>query len=247
MTMLLRNMVRTYLRPSMIGQTWKSFDQILCLDIECTCDSPVQIHPMEIIEIACIKLDLNKTKPFNDSIQTSHMFHSYVKPVINPELTLFCQELTGIMQSTVEKADDINIVLKNFLKWLKDSSLIDENLEKNKEFAFATCGNFDLINIYPLFEDYLLKNDQIKNESNNHNQIPIYFKEWINVKRTFVNHKREWPKTLYNMMALLGEEPSGRLHSAKDDCRNLARVVECLHQNGCKFYVTNRMKRNIVM
>lgn len=233
--MILRNFTRNLLRTNRSNIRKTNVDYAICLDIECTCDSPVQIHPMEVIELACIKMDLTSppgAKSIVNRVAKYPMFHSYARPVINPELTLFCQELTGIMQSTVDEADTIDQVLRNWITWMKEEEMIDDNYEKRKNFAFAACGNFDLSLLSPIIKDCLF-NDNL--------ELPIYFKEWINVKKTFLNHKREWPKTLYHMMDLLNEVPTGRLHSARDDCKNLAKVVECLHLEGSTFQVTNKV------
>jgi len=206
----------------------------VCIDVECTCDSPLQIHPMEIIELACVKKELIPIEcESKDAAQTYSLFHSYVRPEVNPELTLFCQELTGIMQSTVDNAETIDKVTSKLLQWLKDENLVDDKYRKSKNFAFASCGNFDLKILTPPVQD---------NHFRSNSELPIYFKEWINVKKIFVNHKREWPRSLYHMTELLGIEPSGRLHSAKDDCLNLAKVVESLHKEGCELHVTNRIQ-----
>jgi inhibitor of KinA sporulation pathway (predicted exonuclease) len=217
-------------------------DVAVCIDIECTCDTPVQMQPMEIIEIACLKLDLigrqNQTRSFNkdktipSNLDKCPTFHSFVRPVINPKLTLFCQELTGVLQTTVDKAETIEVVIDNLFKWLQDEELIDKDNMRTRQFAFASCGNFDLNLLSPLVSSHKFNNDL---------ELPIYFREWINVKKTFVNHKRGWPKGLYHMLELLGEEPSGRLHSAVDDCKNLARVIECLYADGCKFHITSKL------
>lgn len=221
--MILRAFTRGLFRTNRPGL--RQVECAVCIDIECTCDSPQQIYPMELIEIACRKIELGKP-------ETTHKeFHSFVRPVINPELTLFCTELTGIMQSTVDQADSTEKVMENWIDWMKRTGLIGDNLEMKTEFAFATCGNFDV-----KFLSSIINNIYY----NNNLESPIYFKEWINVKKTFVNHKREWPRNLYHMMELLDIEPYGRLHSAKDDCRNLAKIVECLHSDGCPLFVTNK-------
>lgn len=237
--MILRNFARNLLRKNR-GLTSKHepVDYAVCIDIECTCDEPTQIYPMEVIEVACLKLDINNIQAKEHGHgatpkPTIHpCFHSYVRPLINPELTLFCQDLTGIMQETVDKAETIDKVTDNLIHWLKDQDLVSDNFSMKKNFAFASCGNFDLNLLSPLISDCRF---------NNHQELPIYFKEWINVKKTFVNHKGEWPKSLYHMLELLDEDPIGRIHSARDDCKNLARVIECLHREGCKFFVTNKL------
>lgn len=211
----------------------KPVDVALCLDIECTCDSPLQIYPMEIIEIACVRYDLTNSrnesnKPFRQPVK----FHSYIKPVINPKLTLFCQELTGIVQSTVDNAPTIETTSQELFKWLQDINMIDSNYDKEENFAFVTCGNFDLHKLSPIIRDVCFER--------NPDRLPIYFKEWINVKKSFVNHEKIWPRNMYHMLDLLQLEPMGRLHSALDDCVNVARIVECLHNNGVEFTITDR-------
>lgn len=235
-SLVLKNFTRGLLKLNRaLGKHARPIDQIVCIDIECTCDSPVQIYPLELIEIACLRVDLtsikNTSKNTHGQSSNYNMFHSYVKPIENPQLTPFCQELTGIMQPTVDDADTVEKVFSNWMDWMKSEDLIDDNLEKKQDFAFASCGNFDIHTLSPELISFF----------NMDGDLPIYFKEWINVKRTFVSHKNVWPKGLLNMLALLNLEPSGRLHSAKDDCKNLARVIECLHHNGCKFKINSRM------
>lgn len=231
--MILRTFTRNMFRANRATKS-QPIDYAICIDIECTCDSPIQIHPMEVIELACLKLDLTKIqKTRNNHVDHYSTFHQYVRPVINPNLTLFCQDLTGILQSTIDNAEPVEQVVKKLMLWLKDEDLIDDNFERKRNFAFASCGNFDLNLLSPIIRDL---------QFNNNLELPIYFREWINVKKTFVNHKREWPKGLYHMLEMLGEKPSGRLHSAKDDCKNLARIVECLHLEGCKFNVTSKVQ-----
>lgn len=242
MTMILRTFTRQLLRRTgpVVADFKRTVDQTVCIDLECTCDSPVQISPMEVIEIACYKydltnIDLSKNKVVRKKSNISHdnIFHRYVKPIANPELTVFCQDLTGIIQSDVDNAQTIDVVLKELFNWLKKESLIDDQMNQKQNFAFASCGNFDLKLLSPITRTCMF-DDKLE-------LLPIYFKEWINVKKLFVNHKREWPNGLHHMMELLGEESEGRLHSAKDDCLNLAKVVDCLHHDGCIFHITNRL------
>ena len=39
------------------------------------------------------------------------VFHQYVKPKLNPKLSEFCTELTGIVQDTVDKGKSIEEAL----------------------------------------------------------------------------------------------------------------------------------------
>ena len=47
-------------------------------------------------------------------------FHSFVRPKLNPRLTEFCQQATGISQKQVDAAPDFIQVLESFQEWLID-------------------------------------------------------------------------------------------------------------------------------
>lgn len=231
--MLLRSFTRNLLRLNKPVNESKFVDYAVCIDIECTCDSPVQIHPMEIIELACLKVDLTAPKSRASNVASSQAsFRSFVRPVINPELTNFCLDLTGISQQIVDKSETIDKVVPRFLSWLVEQNLVDENLTSRENFSFASCGNFDMKLMTPIVRDCL---------ANEKRELPHYFNSWINVKKIFVNHNQKWPKSLYHMLELLDEIPEGTPHSAIDDCKNLAKVVERLHKDGFKFHPTTRI------
>lgn len=229
--MLQRTFTRNLLRLNKLVDQSRLVDYAVCIDIECTCDTPVQIHPMEIIELACLKIDLNNPKTTGQKKlpSTFPQFHSFVRPVINPNLTDFCQDLTGITQQVVDKSDTIDRVVPRLLLWLEEQNLVDKHLTCREKFSFASCGNFDMKLLSPIVRDHLLDKKL---------QLPDYFNQWINVKKIFVNHKDQWPKSLYHMLEMLDKSPEGRPHSALDDCTNLAQVVERLNRDGCKFYPT---------
>ena len=65
---------------------------LLVLDFEATCgESGFPREQMEIIEFPTILYDLQMKREVD-------RFHEYVKPVIRPQLTEFCTQLTGITQ-----------------------------------------------------------------------------------------------------------------------------------------------------
>lgn len=238
--MISRQFTRGLLRYNKtLKRDLKPINYAVCVDIECNCDSPVQLEVMEVIEISCLKVDISKSRAdaqeymtIAEKVENSPTFHRFVKPAIQPKLTTFCQELTGIMQETVDKAQPFDKMLGELMNWLKVEQLIDTRGDRMESFAFASCGNFDLNTVNSMYRGI---------QSNNNLELPVYFKEWINIKKTFVNHKKEWPKSLHHMLELIGEEPSGRLHSARDDCKNLAKVVSWLYRDGCEFYITNKL------
>ena len=66
------------------------------------------------------------------------VFHSFVRPVINPKLSEFCRNLTGIEQTTVDAADPFPVVHDRFLAWM-DGHGLREGL-----FTLVTDGPFDM-------------------------------------------------------------------------------------------------------
>ena len=64
-------------------------------------------------------------------------FQTYVKPTIDPVLTPFCTELTGITQEHVDGGVDITVALQNAHEFLRSEGLF------SSEFIFMSCGDFD--------------------------------------------------------------------------------------------------------
>lgn len=180
------------------------FDRLLVLDFEATCDSKRgTIRPQEIIEFPVLNVETN-------SFEIVGTFHRYVKPEIHPTLTPFCTSLTGIIQDMVEDEAPLKTVMEDFHKWLLSQDLF------NKEFAFVTCGDWDLKELLPR---QFLHTGQV---------IPAYFKSWINIKMIFAESTGVYPRNLSHMLSHANLVQSGRLHSGIDDCRNIAAVVRFL-------------------
>ncbi|GIX66695.1 ERI1 exoribonuclease 3 [Caerostris extrusa] len=191
----------------------QKFDYFLVLDIEATCDCPVNIHPQEIIEFPVLKVN-------GKSFKTEAVFHSYVKPVIYPNLSDFCSGLTGIIQEMVDDQPEFKIVFKNFLSWLE----MEEILKPGVNFAFVTCSDPDLEYFFPM----QCKVSDI--------EVPDFMKQWINVKRSFCdNSPYVWPANLDAMMKYCELKSEGELHSGIDDAKNIAKVIKDLAERGYIF------------
>ena len=94
------------------------------LDFEATCWNNKERHIREIIEFPSI---LYKVTPKNNIIYISE-FSEFVKPTINPILSDFCTQLTGITQDQVNNSDEFPIVYKRHIKWLQTNIPYDKNL-----------------------------------------------------------------------------------------------------------------------
>jgi inhibitor of KinA sporulation pathway (predicted exonuclease) len=87
-----------------------SIPKYLCvLDFEATCWERSDEH--EIIEFPSVIIDL-KTNKIVDKIQL------FVRPKINPVVSKFCNELTGITQEQVDKGLSFPDALKQHHKFL---------------------------------------------------------------------------------------------------------------------------------
>jgi len=69
--------------------------------------------------------------------------------------------------------------------------------------------------------------------------VPAYFDEWINVKKSYHKTKRIFPRSLGAMLSGLGLTFEGRQHSGIDDSVNIARIVKVLAQEGHVFTNTS--------
>lgn len=110
------------------------FDYICVYDFECQCTdhengaAPLKFN--EIIEFPVVVVDVKQKK-------IVHEFHTYVKPEIEPKLTPFCTELTGITQDQVDKGVILQEALRQLHMFLKEKKIVET------EFVFASCGDFD--------------------------------------------------------------------------------------------------------
>uniref|UniRef100_A0A8C5QYF3 ERI1 exoribonuclease family member 3 n=1 Tax=Leptobrachium leishanense TaxID=445787 RepID=A0A8C5QYF3_9ANUR len=135
------------------------YHYFLVLDFEATCDKP-QIHPQEIIEFPILKLN-------GRTMEIESTFHTYVQPVVHPQLTPFATELTGIIQEMVDNQPTLCQVLERVEEWMAKEGLLDPSVKS----IFVTCGDWDLKLMLPGQCEYLGL------------QVADYFKQWINLKK----------------------------------------------------------------
>uniref|UniRef100_A0A8B9ETQ3 ERI1 exoribonuclease 3 n=1 Tax=Anser cygnoides TaxID=8845 RepID=A0A8B9ETQ3_ANSCY len=168
----------------------RRYHYFLVLDFEATCDKP-QIHPQEIIEFPILKLN-------GRTMEIESTFHMYVQPVVHPQLTPFCTELTGIIQGMVDGQPSLQQVLERVDEWMAKEGLLDPSVKS----IFVTCGDWDLKVMLPGQCQYL--------------GLPVadYFKQWINLKKAYSFAMGSWPKNgLLDMNKGLNLQHIGRPHS----------------------------------
>lgn len=201
----------------------QKFDYFLILDFEATCDQERSFKPPEIIEFPTVVLNAK-------TLQKEGEFHYYVKPIVNPKLTPFCIDLTGIQQEWVDQGLLLPEVLQKYDEWLRKQGFI----ESTKKIAFVTCGDWDLLT--------MLTSECRRRKL----KKPSYFNQWINIKKEF--------QRFYNFSGMLGMagmlnklkiELTGKHHSGIDDCRNITKIVIRMIQEGCILNITSQIEEKI--
>ncbi|XP_078657354.1 ERI1 exoribonuclease 3-like [Branchiostoma floridae x Branchiostoma belcheri] len=200
-----------------VGIQPQGFDYFLVLDFEATCDNNNTPKPQEIIEFPVLKVS-------GTTFETEATFHTYVQPEAHPLLTPFCTELTGIIQDMVDGQPTLTQTLKDFDSWMCEQGLLTPGVSS----AFVTCGDWDLRTMLPSQCSYL------------NIPVPSYFRQWINIKKSYSQVTGHWGKGMMGMLRNLGLQHQGRHHSGIDDCQNIARILRELARRGGFFQVTSR-------
>ncbi len=84
----------------------------IVFDLESTCGPEIPNGESEIIEIGAVKL--------NEKLEIIDEFQAFVRPVLHPTITYFCEELTSIKQADVDTAGTFNEVAVDFNYWCND-------------------------------------------------------------------------------------------------------------------------------
>lgn len=188
---------------------------LLIVDFEATCTDTKFSNrdQMEIIEFPIIVLDIKHNMIVDE-------FHMFVKPTINPILTDFCKDLTGIAQEVVDNAKMLECVIR----------YAEVFISKYPNAAFVTDGDWDLRDQLPK----QLNNERITISDNFANKI----KNYKNLKREYVRcyipkHLRTGKYlTMKEMMRKFCMKFEGHLHSGIDDARNITRIVQQMIKDG---------------
>lgn len=169
-------------------------------DLEATCwenEWEARGKRREIIEIGGLLID--------EHGETQSRFESFVRPVIHPMLSDFCQQLTTISQVDVNQADTFPEVIEDFQEWI--------GLHNDEEYLLCSWGYFD--------RSALAKDCY-------YHQLPA---EWT---RKHINLKDQYPR-IKNIPRAMGlkkalhkenMEFEGTMHRGIDDAINLAKIFK---------------------
>nr|CAD7438108.1 unnamed protein product [Timema bartmani] len=206
----------------------KLFPYYVIVDFEATCEEVnAPNYPHEIIEFPAVLVDTEKQKVLDH-------FQAYCRPVLNPTLSDFCVELTGITQDQVESASLFPEVLANFEAWLAKHKLGTKH-----KYAVVTDGPWDM-------GRFLYGQCKISEIS-----YPQFGKKWVNIRKVFSNFyrcKRFCLKLMLEHIEMIFE---GRPHCGLDDARNIARILLRMVKDGAsiqyneRIHLTSRDAKNI--
>lgn len=166
----------------------------ILFDIEATCwDGYHSNGIQEIIEIGALSLDR-----FGEEIGS---FGLLVSPTINPRLSQFCKELTGITQQNVEEAAVFDVAYEKFEEWVSP----------DLDTWFVSWGTFD----------WEILNEECYRAVNAASMIQNH----MDLQSAYTQLKSLSPRTSLAKAVELEEwEFDGSPHRALPDTRNMARI-----------------------
>ncbi|RON55587.1 3'-5' exonuclease [Pseudomonas frederiksbergensis] len=190
------------------GTSIKSFDFMLCIDLEATCDELMEAEnlralivipdEMETIEIGLAVIDLRK-------METVEVFQRYVRPVLHPTLTDFCTNLTSIKQADVDAAQSFPVVATEFTAFL----------QKYPNALWGSWGDYDA--------------DQLAADALRANCTPMLRGvQHLDIERSYREIFACPSIGLRAAVEALGLNWSGQYHRGIDDAKNLADMVVLL-------------------
>ncbi|MEM9456768.1 MAG: 3'-5' exonuclease [Myxococcota bacterium] len=165
----------------------------LVVDLEATCDQHHGIprQETEIIEIGAVLVDRETLEPQGE-------FQTFVRPVIHPQITEFCTELTSITQDNVDGAPRFAQAMAELSQWLP------------RPVTMASWGAYD--------------HNQFRTEARRRRVTLPWGNDHFNIKEAFA--KRFGRRMgVSGALRRVGLTFDGRAHRGIDDARNIVRLL----------------------
>ncbi|KAJ3296683.1 3'-5' exoribonuclease 1 [Borealophlyctis nickersoniae] len=195
------------------------YDYYCVLDVEATCEEEADWdYPNEIIEWPVILID-------GRTMEVVGEFHEFVRPVMQPQLSSFCVQLTGITQEVVDAASTFPVVLGNFERWLRKYSRYPF-----PNVLFICDGPWDI-------RDFVRKQCEKSILDR-----PPYLRRFVDLRRLYVDFYKRERANLCGMLHAFGMSFEGREHSGVDDARNISRIVLQMMKDGCMIRENTELK-----
>jgi 3'-5' exoribonuclease 1 len=166
----------------------------IILDLEATCwQDKNQQHTSEIIEIGAVCVNQNK--------EIISQFSEFVKPILNPQLSNFCKDLTSIAQSQIDTAKTYDFVIQKFKEWI--------NI--NEEYVLCSWGFYD--------------KSQFKADCSLHKLDIKWLTNHISLKHQYAEIKNlNKPIGMGGALKLEKLSLDGTHHRGIDDAKNIAKI-----------------------
>ena len=169
--------------------------RFIIVDLEATCWENVRSYDrMEIIEIGAVEMSSPEASPTRE-------FNCFVRPVVEPQLSSFCVELTTIYQSLVDEADTFALTFHEFLDWIGP-----------EPYYLCSWGGYD--------------QTQFKIDCERHGiAFPPEFENHINVKKEFAKVMAVKSCGMKRALSIANIPLEGTHHRGIDDARNIAKLA----------------------
>jgi 3'-5' exoribonuclease 1 len=173
----------------------KNYMRYIIVDLEATCwESTRDFECMETIEIGAVELPSADSSP-------SREFNRFIHPVVELQLSHFCQQLTSIRQEDVDQADYFWTVFPEFVEWIGE-----------EPFILCSWGIYDL--------------NQFRTDCTRHRlMVPLSFEQHMNLKKEFARIVGIKVCGMERALAHAGLTLEGTHHRGIDDARNIARLA----------------------
>ncbi len=166
----------------------------IIVDLEATCWEKRGNRRNEIIEIGAVCVDGKKS--------VLGEFDIIVKPILNPELSEFCTDLTTITQEMVDQSPEFPEALKAFKEWV--NSFKDQ-------YLLCSWGHYDRL--------------QFVNDCKLHSLNTEWTNHHISLKHQYAEIKKlKGPVSMKNALKNEKIELTGTHHRGIDDVRNISKI-----------------------
>lgn len=185
-----------------VAGTWHHrpgpFSPVLVIDLEATCDDAdgLPASDMEIIEIGAVWATAEGT--------VLDTFQALVRPVVRPQLTPFCRQLTNIQQADVDDAELFPAVAARLASFAQR--------HQQPGATWGSWGQFDA--------------KQLARDCERHGiQNPLAAFEHVNLKRRFAKARKIKEVGMARALQMVGLPLDGSHHRGLDDARNIAKLL----------------------
>ncbi len=165
-------------------------------DLEATCweGRPLEMV-QETIEIGAVML--------NEYGEVLGSFDRFIRPLLHPNLSIFCRQLTSIDQISINRADLFEEVIEDFKEWV--------GVFDGEDYQLCSWGGFD--------------KKQLAQDCDLHQLESDWLQHHINLKHQYHEHKRlKTYRGLKKVVEMEGFEFTGTYHRGISDAENLAKV-----------------------